>query len=104
MTFTKHLQANFFRVCLFFKNLFQIDKSRGFGFVEYEEDEDAAAAIENMNGSELLSTDAIIIPVCIIIVWGNKTSFFFFLFLEVTMSSHAVKHVHMFSCTWHLAD
>ena len=30
-----------------------IDKARGFGFVEYDLDEDAAAAIDNMDGSEL---------------------------------------------------
>lgn len=30
-----------------------IDKVRGFGFVEYDLDEDAAAAIDNMDGSEL---------------------------------------------------
>lgn len=28
-------------------------KSRGFAFVEFDEDEDAAAAIENMDGAEL---------------------------------------------------
>lgn len=30
-----------------------IDKSRGFGFVEFELDEDAAEAIDNMDGAEL---------------------------------------------------
>ena len=30
------------------------DKSRGFGFVEYELEEDCLAALENMHGAELL--------------------------------------------------
>lgn len=30
-----------------------VDKNKGFGFVEYEEEEDCAAALENMHGSEL---------------------------------------------------
>ena len=30
-----------------------LDKSRGFGFVEFESDEDCSAALENMHGSEL---------------------------------------------------
>ena len=34
-------------------NKIEIDKSRGFGFVEFELQEDAAAAIENMNNGEL---------------------------------------------------
>ena len=29
---------------------FKINKSRGFGFVEFESDEDCAAALENMEG------------------------------------------------------
>ena len=32
---------------------FKINKSRGFGFVEFESDEDCAAALENMEGAEL---------------------------------------------------
>ena len=32
---------------------FKIDKSRGFGFVEFESEEDCEAAIENMEGAEL---------------------------------------------------
>ena len=31
----------------------RLDKTRGFGFVEYDLDEDAAAAMDNMDGSEL---------------------------------------------------
>ena len=30
-----------------------IDKNKGFGFVEYEEEDDCLAALENMHGSEL---------------------------------------------------
>jgi RNA recognition motif-containing protein len=30
-----------------------IDKHRGFGFVDFEDEEDAAAAVENMHGAEL---------------------------------------------------
>ena len=30
---------------------FKINKSRGFGFVEFESDEDCAAALENMEGT-----------------------------------------------------
>mmetsp|Transcript_8571 Transcript_8571/g.8697 ORF Transcript_8571/g.8697 Transcript_8571/m.8697 type:complete len:129 (-) Transcript_8571:193-579(-) len=30
------------------------NKTRGFGFVDFEEEEDAAAALENMDGAELL--------------------------------------------------
>ena len=29
------------------------DRNRGFGFVDFEEEDDAAAAIENMEGAEL---------------------------------------------------
>ena len=36
--------------CLTF---FELDKGRGFGFVEFETEEDCADAIENMEGSEL---------------------------------------------------
>ena len=31
-----------------------VDKHRGFGFVDFEEEEDAQAAIENMDGAEIL--------------------------------------------------
>jgi len=31
-----------------------IDHHRGYGFLEYEEEEDAAHALENMDGSELM--------------------------------------------------
>ena len=34
-------------ICIF------VDKHRGFGFVEFEFDEDCAAALENMEGAEL---------------------------------------------------
>ena len=30
------------------------DKHRGFGFVDFEEEEDAQAAIDNMDGAEIL--------------------------------------------------
>lgn len=30
-----------------------LDKHRGFGFVDFEDEEDAAAAVENMHGAEL---------------------------------------------------
>ena len=30
-----------------------LDKNRGFGFVDFEEEEDAADALENMDGAEL---------------------------------------------------
>ena len=30
-----------------------LDKTRGFGFVEFEQEEDCAAALENMHGAEL---------------------------------------------------
>ena len=33
---------------------FTENKNKGFAFVDYEEEDDAAAAIENMHGSELL--------------------------------------------------
>lgn len=42
--------------CLFFFSLLApdvADKHRGFGFVEFDSEEDAADAIENMDGSEL---------------------------------------------------
>jgi peptidyl-prolyl isomerase E (cyclophilin E) len=32
---------------------YSADKSKGFGFVEFESDEDCAAALENMDGAEL---------------------------------------------------
>jgi peptidyl-prolyl isomerase E (cyclophilin E) len=34
--------------------IFYTDKHRGFGFVDFEEEEDATAAIDNMNGAEIL--------------------------------------------------
>lgn len=33
---------------------FEIEKHRGFAFIEYEEPEDALAAVDNMQGAELM--------------------------------------------------
>ena len=46
-------------------------KNRGFGFVEFELQEDAAAAIENMNGSELFG-------VCLCLYLPSSLPFFLF--------------------------
>lgn len=47
------VQGIAFLLCILLFSFYFIGKSRGFAFIEFESEEDAADALENMNGAEL---------------------------------------------------